>query len=87
MNELSVNNGNKISSNNIMPIGKKTKEKIQKHFNKTASEIKDQAEESDMSVDEFYANLNVIMKEDKAEANKKKNNEIARIKKLMNINI
>ena len=84
MNELSVNNGKKISSNNIMPIGKKTKEKIQKHFNKTASEIKDQAEESDMSVDEFYANLNVIMKEDKAEANKKKNNEIARIKKLMN---
>ena len=82
MNELSGNKGKLKSSVNIM-VGIAGRRTIRQYFNLTPEDIRKNAKEGGITIDEYYANLQVVMKAEKAEKTKKIRDERNKLRRNM----
>jgi hypothetical protein len=83
MNELSKEDKNKIYTDIIM-VSESWKAKVKEWFDFTQSDINKLRQGSGLTEDEYYIETLIpLYKQEKAEENKNRNNEKARIRKLM----
>lgn len=93
MNELSVNNPKLLSSSNNMKVGASVRKALRKRFfdvntadedKAAATQIRQLARDGDMSENDYYLMLKQLRSEERYEASKLRNNEIARMRRLLN---
>lgn len=64
-------------------VGYGARKTIREYFNLSPEQIRQNAKDSEISIDEYYANLQVIMRAEKAEKTKKRRDERNRLRRNM----
>lgn len=83
MNELSVNNPNLLSNDKVM-VAPKTKKGLQLYFEKTAKQVRKEAKDNNMSLNDYYLYLKQLRSEEKKNKRILRQNETQRITKMVN---
>lgn len=82
MNELGVNNS-KLKSKLYNMVGATARKSLRKYFNRTPEQVRTDAGEGGMTIDEYYSYLQNLMRAEKKQARIKRQNEKQKIKRLM----